>query len=94
MITSSFCLVFIVVQNRGWGQQCCRGVGVAADKVKAVAEAGDPGLGWVVRSFRFALVNYSVGFIPELATISVETTARADKEESRVRMGTRSSGSI
>ena len=45
-----------------------RGVGVAADKVKAVVEAREPESVSEVRSF-FGLVNYS-RFIPDLATLS------------------------
>ena len=46
-----------------------RGVGVAADKVKAVVEAREPGSAAEVRSF-LGLVNYSGRFIPDLATLS------------------------
>lgn len=46
-----------------------RGVGVAADKVKAVVEAREPGSASEVRSF-LGLVNYSGRFIPDLATLS------------------------
>ena len=46
-----------------------RGVGVAADKVKAVVEAREPGSASEVRSF-LGPVNYSRRFIPDLATLS------------------------
>ena len=46
-----------------------RGVGVAADKVKAVVEAREPGSASEVRSF-LGPVNYSGRFIPDLATLS------------------------
>ena len=46
-----------------------RGVGVAADKVKAVVEAREPESVSEVRSF-LGLVNYSGRFIPDLATLS------------------------
>jgi len=42
---------------------------VAADKVKAVVEAGEPESVSEVRSF-LGVVNYSRRFIPELATLS------------------------
>ena len=46
-----------------------RGVGVAADKVKAVVDAREPKSVSEVRSF-LSLVNYSGRFIPDLATLS------------------------
>ena len=45
-----------------------RGLGVAADKVKAVVEAGEPESVSEVRSF-LGVVNFRGRFIPDLATL-------------------------
>ena len=46
-----------------------RGLGVVADKVKALVNAREPESVSEVRSF-LGLVNYSGKFIPDLATLS------------------------
>ena len=45
------------------------GLGVVADKVKALVNAREPESVFEVRSF-LGLVNYSGKFIPDLATLS------------------------
>ena len=45
------------------------GLGVVADKVKALVNAREPQSVFEVRSF-LGLVNYSGKFIPDLATLS------------------------
>ena len=62
-----------------------RGVGVAADKVKAVVEARVPESVSEVRSF-LGLVNYSGRFIPDLVTLS-EPLQRLTKKDVEFQWG-------
>ena len=57
-----------------------RGIGVAADKVKAVVEAREPESVSEVRSF-LGLVNYSGRFISDLATLSEPLGLLTKKKE-------------
>ena len=64
---------------------CSHGVGVAADKVKAVVDVREPESVSEVESF-LGLVNDSERFIPDLATLS-EPLRRLTKKGSEFKWG-------